>query len=402
MFGIKTYIKKQSPHIWMRLLYWPRLLANHFKALPLSDRQILVTLGDRRPNRDISRHLYTVFNFLADAGYNIYIYQKVDFKFYDWLKSYGRRMFSMERLKFIKDIPANTERMVYMFDHEDLEDALLSRKWKKLAYLSVLKPVSWQMGKKAIGIPFLMYPLIYTLGQDKKLDDYRKNQRMIRTYFAGNADKYYYRNPVLHKYGQMTRRQGLAALLRSRRKFVYQPDKRAFYDRLNGPAPRRECILMDFSKFKIDPSEWLGVLSKSDFFICLSGTDYPMSHHLIESLAVGTIPIMSYPEWMEPELEHGKNALLYKTADELVRRVDEAMSMEPARIAEMKRNAIRYYEDHLSSKSFAARFEACGGPHTLRLHRCLIGNEPNEAERLRLERLNIRVNHDGRSVQHAV
>jgi len=124
MLGIKTYLKKQSPRVWMWLLYGPRLWTNHFKVLPPSDRQILVTLGDKRPNRDIPRHLYTVFNFLADAGYNIYIYQKIDPKFYDWLKSYGRRMFSMKRLKFITDIPANTERMVYLFDHEDVAEAL--------------------------------------------------------------------------------------------------------------------------------------------------------------------------------------------------------------------------------------------------------------------------------------
>ncbi len=401
MLGIKTYLKKQSPRVWMWLLYGPRLWTNHFKVLPPSDRQILVTLGDKRPNRDIPRHLYTVFNFLADAGYNIYIYQKIDPKFYDWLKSYGRRMFSMKRLKFITDIPANTERMVYLFDHEDVAEALLSRKWKKLVYLSVLKPASWQVGKRALNIPFMMYPLIYSLGQDKRLEDFRKNQRKIRTYFAGNAVKYYYRNPVLKKYGQLTRRQGIAALLRSRRKLIYQPDKKEFYDLLDGPDTLRECVLMDFSKFKKAPGEWLGALSKNDFFICLSGTDYPMSHHLIESLAVGTIPIMSYPEWMEPELEHGKNALLYKNADELLHRFDEAMSMEPARIAEMKKDAIWYYEEHLSSKSFAARFEACEGPLTLGLHRRLIGGEPNEAERLRLERLNARMNSSERSVLHA-
>ena len=386
----------------MWFLYWPRLWANYLKVLPPGDREILVTLGDKRANGDIPRHMYTVLYFFAEAGYNVHIYQKVDFKFYDWLKSYGRRMFSMKRLKFITDIPANTERMVYMFDHEDVEEALLSRKWKKLAYLSVLKPASWQVGKRAISIPFPMYPLIYSLGQDKKLDDYRKTQRKIRAYFAGNADKYYYRNPVLKKYGQMTRREGIAALRRSRRKIIYQPDRREFYGLLEGPDHRRECVLMDFSKFKIASQEWLGVLSKIDFFICLSGTDYPISHHLIESLAVGTIPVMSYPEWMEPELEHGKNALLYKNADELLRRFDEAMSMEPGRIAEMRKNAIRYYEEHLSAKSFAEKFEACEGPLTLGLHRRLIGGEPDEAEYLRLERLNARLNNGERSVLHAV
>ncbi len=116
-----------------------------------------------------------------------------------------------------------------------------------------------------------------------------------------------------------------------------------------------------------------------------------MRHNLIESMAVGTIPIMSYPEWMEPQLEHGKNALLYNDAEGLVRQLDEAMNMSEARIAEMRQNVIDHYDEHLTPQNFSARFESNEGSHTLRLHPYLLGSEPNETQRLGLERLNRRV-----------
>ncbi len=392
MFGIKTALKKINSRAQVRISFLPAVIANHFKVLPPSENEILVTLGDKRPNGDIARYLYSGFDYIAKAGYNIRIYQKVNFKFYKWLNFYGRRMFKVPRLKFVTDIPKDTESMIYMFDHENLDEALLAKKWKKLVYLSVLKPVSWSIGTRAVNVPFMMYPPLYTFGQDKKFETYRKTQRKIRVYFAGNADKYYYRNPMLKQYGQMTRRQGIAALRKSRRKFVYRPDKAEFYRLIQASTYQHVCVLTDFVKFKIKPAEWLGVLCKSDFFLCLSGTDFPMCHNLIESLAVGTIPIMSYPEWMEPQLEHGKNALLYNDAEGLIRQLDEAMNMSEARIAEMRKNVIAYYEEHLSPKNFSERFESCEDPHTLRLHPCLLGSEPNETQRLGLERLNARMN----------
>ncbi len=400
MFGIKTALKKIGAQAQVGISYLPAVAANHFKALPPSDRDIFVTLGDKRPNGDIARYIYSGLNYIANAGYNIYIYQKVDFDFYKWLNFYGRRLYKIPRLKFIKDIPSHTESMIYMFDHEDLDEVLLAKKWKKLVYLSVLKPVSWHMGDRSVNVPFLMYPPLYTFGQDKKLEKHRNTERKIRVYFAGNVDKYYYRNPMLKKYGQMTRRQAIAALRKSRRKFVYRPEKAEFYGLLQAPTYQHVCVLTDFVKFKIKPVEWLGVLCKSDFFLCLSGTDFPMCHNLIESMAVGTIPIMSYPEWMEPQLEHGKNALLYHDAEGLVRQLDEAMNMSEARIAEMRKNVIAYYEEHLTPLNFSARFDSQEGPHTLRLHPYLLGSEPDETQRLGLERLNRRVDRYAGNVQY--
>ena len=37
----------------------------------------------------------------------------------------------------------------------------------------------------------------------------------------------------------------------------------------------------------------------------------PMCHNIIESMAVGVIPITNYPEWFDPDLEHMKNCIVF-------------------------------------------------------------------------------------------
>ncbi len=391
MFGVKTYIKKTAPRVWVRLTYWPARARNHFKTLPHSDKEILVTLGDKRTNEDIPRHLYSIFNFLAEAGYNIQIYQKLDFQFYDWLKPYGRQMMLLERLKFVSRIPEDTASTVYMFDHEDLDGSLLKRRWKKLVYLSVLKPASWQAGESRMHLPFVMYPGIKRSNRREDLQRYRSAARRITVFFGGSMSRIYYKNPALKKYGQMTRRQAAGALLRARKNIIYLPSKRRFYGLIRGNTYHNRCVILNFSKFKIHKENWMEALSKSDFFLCFSGTGYPMCHNLIESLAVGTIPILSYPDLLDVPLENGKNALIYRNASELLQRFDEAMNMSRARIQEMREQVIRYYDEHFSPRLFSDRFESMTRPHTLSLHHWLRRDDPGPDDLVRLDRLNARL-----------
>ncbi|MDD5354855.1 MAG: hypothetical protein PHF95_06675, partial [bacterium] len=44
--------------------------------------------------------------------------------------------------------------------------------------------------------------------------------------------------------------------------------------------------------------------------------------------------------------------------DDLVRKVNEVLSMSAAEISEMRQNVIKYYEEHLNPLSFVRKFEA--------------------------------------------
>jgi len=48
-------------------------------------------------------------------------------------------------------------------------------------------------------------------------------------------------------------------------------------------------------------SQHINCISKSNFFLCMPGTSMPICYHLVESCMVGTVPILSYPDFVFPK-----------------------------------------------------------------------------------------------------
>jgi hypothetical protein len=114
--------------------------------------------------------------------------------------------------------------------------------------------------------------------------------------------------------------------------------------------------------------------------MCFSGTDLPMCHNVIESMSVGTIPILSYADWFFPSLEHKKNAIIYSGAVDLISKIKEVLAMNQETMDEMRRNVMDYYDQYLSQENLIRIFESnkedvC----TLMLHPRLV-SKPKEEE----------------------
>ena len=75
-------------------------------------------------------------------------------------------------------------------------------------------------------------------------------------------------------------------------------------------------------------------------------------------MAVGTIPIINYPEWFRPSLRHLDNCIAFDDEADLIAKVDLALRMSPEDIDRMRRNAIDYYEKHLDPVNFVRAIEA--------------------------------------------
>lgn len=401
MFGIKTYAFSKVAKIRVWLEFCSARLGQRVKRLPPADKNILFTLADERRDEEIPRHYYLMLNFFAEAGYNVYVYKKPSFRFFKRLGPMGGRyLYSVRNVKFITALPERTDEVIYAFDHEDPDEAMLARKWKKLVYFNSLKPASWKVGRGAVWMPYPMSPYVYRSGASRRLETFRRNRRKLRALFVGNTKKEYYDNPALKKYGQLTRLEALKVLRSSGRKFVDRPDAREL-DRLLNGEPRQECVISDYSKLKIDPDRWLDVLSRSDFFICLSGADYPMCHNCVEAAAVGTIPILSYADWFNPPMEHRQNAIVYSGAEDLPKKIDEVMGLSVGEIEKMRNNVIQYYEDHLSPRSFVRQFESRPEAHTVILLPKVLCAEPYPEGCDRLERLNARIAANDKDLAHA-
>ena len=80
-----------------------------------------------------------------------------------------------------------------------------------------------------------------------------------------------------------------------------------------------------------------------------------MCHNITEAMAVGTIPITNYPEWLDPHLTHLENCIVFRNESDLIERLESALAMPDAQVAAMRRRVIDYYERHLTANCFVER-----------------------------------------------
>jgi hypothetical protein len=203
-------------------------------------------------------------------------------------------------------------------------------------------------------MPLPMHPQLYVEYHEvEHLEIYRSSPRRLRILFSGNCDGEGYDQPIIrevyrklsrleimkaiqsHGWGRWTSETGLV-------EFLQQDDYHNGF-LLLGPTIR------------INQQNWLKTVSQSDFFLCPPGVVFAWSYNLVEAMAVGTIPITNYPEWLFPSLTHGVNALTFSTVAELGEAIDFARRMSDAQIAEMRRNVIAFYQTHLALKPFITR-----------------------------------------------
>jgi hypothetical protein len=357
------------------------------KRLPPNDRQIVLTLDDPRLYSDYDgsgRHAYLTLNAFNDAGYNVYLYKKMDFLSYTRLGKYGRYLFGLERVRVLPTLPVDTRNMIYAFD--TVYPEALDRPWKRKTYINILKSPSVKMGE-VVPIPFSLHPIWYQSKGYLKINELRPSRRTLRILFGGNTLTSYYSSPKFKNYGLLTRAEGLEAAfsLTDRVKTIESKEElNAIFDGTNYLNACR--VLRTDDKSVGVEDRWLELTAKSDFFLCLSGTDVPMCHNAIESMAVGTIPIIGYHEWFTPALEHMKNAVIYTTKEDLVAKLRQVFAMNSDEIERLRRGVLEFYDTHLGGRNFVRRYEQQTDPvNTIMLYPKFIPTdwENKESEKIR-------------------
>jgi hypothetical protein len=76
---------------------------------------------------------------------------------------------------------------------------------------------------------------------------------------------------------------------------IYDSNKEILILETNPSLKKRK---KSFSEF-----EHLRLISESNFFLCMPGTSMPLCYHLIESCLVGTVPILSYNDFINPKFK---------------------------------------------------------------------------------------------------
>ncbi|REJ75478.1 MAG: hypothetical protein DWQ47_08365 [Acidobacteria bacterium] len=189
--------------------------------------------------------------------------------------------------------------------------------------------------------PYSMHPLIYDRGIYKTISDLRTRERKMRifSYFA-NLQNYagVEMNAV---FGKLNRRQIGEEILS-------YPDsiplnvirRRSELAMSRSGSPR----LVAVDNLRIPFEDWLPTLAGADFFVAAPGVLMPYCHNLIESMAVGTVPITEYPEMWDPPLEDRVNCIAFDGVADLRKRICEVLEMSSDEVAEMRQAAIEYYD----------------------------------------------------------
>lgn len=336
--------------------FWQKI-----NTLSKTNKNIFVTLDEEslfRSDDGVGREAFYVLKAFSDGGYNVYFNRPSNFKHYCHLGFLGRLIYSIKNLKFTSKLPENTRDFIYAFD--TIRSEFLKLPWKRLLYINIKKSALSHLGN-VIPMQFPMFPYVYTHGLDDNLESFRTLIRNCRIIFGGNLDTAYYDSPVFkNKYPHlMTRLEGVAALRNSQLEVKMITGKNDVRRLLNNREYVNSLVIIEFNySYLIMPKIWLRILGQSDFFMCFSGTDYPMCHNAIEAMAVGCIPILAYEDWFDPKLEHGKNAIVYKDKEDLINKIRMVMQMPTEEISKLRQEVLKYYDQYLSKGRLIQRYEA--------------------------------------------
>lgn len=218
----------------------------------------------------------------------------------------------------------------------------------------------WVRSKPSKGLDVTVWPApmhnrIYEFGLHRHLIWYRDRERKCRIYFQGASRWFYYIPFMGWRYGLLPRPQLIKQL----------------HDSFNGiiqndwPEVGQARMVVPNEGKRVVSLLWLEHLSRSDFFIAAPGAYFPFCHNLIESMAVGTIPIVEYGKWMCPALEDGVNCIAFDGAAGLVDAINRALELSSEEILIMRKNVIQYYEDHCRMDYFIRDQLQRSDPHVV-------------------------------------
>lgn len=319
------------------------LQRSHLRARNKTTPAIFIDLERPIPIRSM-RDLLILF---SEGGYQVWLRGK----FNRWFLNVGEDLTWHDGTEVAWGAPASDSNLTLCTDSSQL---LHLKNFRKFIHLHYDYSPRLSLAENHFAMPLPMHPQLYVeYDEVEHLETYRSSPRKVRILFSGNCDEEGYDQPIFHDvYGKLSRLEIVKAIQTG------GWGRRISEGRLSAllqQAQYQPEFFLIHPKTRINQGQWLNTVSKSDFFLCPPGVIFAWSCNLVEAMAVGTIPITNYPEWLFPPLRHGIDALTFSTLAELEETIRVARHMSDAEIAEMRRNVIRFYEEHLAMKPFVTR-----------------------------------------------
>lgn len=314
------------------------------------DRIAVVNLSSNILNKDMGRYSFIICQMLKFSGFQLAV--KVDLNFFVQEAPYKKMLLS-QGYTFVRNtgLPPDTIALYVPGQGQKL----ISLKYGFQLIADRLD---------AYYLPYTLHPRFYRdPAEAVNFDKYRSTERTTRIIFSGNFDRELYSKSVLKEKfpGTISRIEVLdhiAAKHSSDPRILRSASKEALYERLETKPLAQEFII---SEARTPDEDWLSILSKGDFYLCLPGVRMPWSHNAIESMALGTIPILQYNELFHPPLEHLKNCIAYNSYESLDEALETALSMSEEAVQSMRAEVILYHDRYLSTAQTVEKIQAFAG-----------------------------------------
>lgn len=308
--------------------------------------------------RDFGRYLFILANYLHAAGLVVHVTANKELIASLASHRFARMLLETDQIRLVSQQHANPDAGIV------LHDGCIGK-----VPVGTLKEIILVRGRRLtmtpeaydVLFPYMLHPKYYANGDVHRVERLRGGRRTYRLLFAGNVSDRYANPEIWTKYRKLDRVRTLQRLrselsadeMTTMTGTGAEPGHSADPSQVTTRESR--FVLIDTSNgCRIAKHRWLPTLSQCDFVLACPGVDMPLSHHLVEAMAVGAIPLTQCADFFDPPLQHGYECIAHDGHD-VATAVRAALAMPAAEVLRMREHVLAHYERFLTPEAFARR-----------------------------------------------
>ena len=205
-------------------------------------------------------------------------------------------------------------------------------------------------------LPFYLTKNLYLKNQLNTYKKFRSKKKRFKIIFSGTTHEDWYKDLVFtdnNKKKFLNRCSVLDILKENYSKRILILDSYSKISELDDNNIDKDILILETNpkllkrEKSFSEKKHLELISESNFFLCMPGSSMPICYHLIETCMVGTVPILSYNNFLYPKFSN-EEALFYFTKNELLSSINKALEMDLIEYELMKNKITSYYDVNLS------------------------------------------------------